>query len=138
VDGTEVASSITALFSAATTALQNGINEDQFGTVGYSGYVWTGSFSDGTQAITTLGNSIFDETLGGGSSTAEYGHAGNTSGLAFDNGSFSNTQPAPIYAISGVITTGSTPVPEPITASLLAFGGLMTSLVRKRRRQHQA
>ena len=69
VDGTEVAASSNALFNAATTSLNASINEDQFGST-YSGYVWTGSASDGTQAIfgSVSGDSpiIFDNTLGSG------------------------------------------------------------------------
>jgi hypothetical protein len=129
VGGTEVAASTNALFNAATVSLlNNGINEDQNGN-SISGYVWSGSFSDGTQAIST-----FDNTLGG-SDIAEVGFAGTTGGGAIDGGQFGNRGTAfPIYAISGVIS----PVPEPVTASLLAFGGIMTGLVGRFRRKPAA
>jgi hypothetical protein len=131
VDGTEVAASTNALFNAATVSLlNNGISEDQNGN-SISGYVWSGSFSDGTQAISTIDSELFDNTLGG-SNTAEVGFAGATDGNAIDGGQFGSREPAfPIYAISGVIS----PVPEPVTASLLAFGGIMTGLVGRFRRK---
>jgi hypothetical protein len=128
VDGTKVATSSTALFSAATVSLLNGIDEDQNGNFVF-GYVWTGSFSDGTQNIQTIDSEPYDSTLGNGG-PIEFGYAGNTDGTALDSG---EEWPAdgsePIYAISGVIST----VPEPMTASLLGFAGIATGLVGKLR-----
>lgn len=62
VDGTEVATSSTALFDAATISLLSGINEDQYGN-STGGYVWTGSFSDGTANIQTFGQDTYGMTL---------------------------------------------------------------------------
>jgi hypothetical protein len=137
VDGTEVAASSTALFNAATVSLLNGIGEDQFGATGANGqsyaggYVWTGSFSDGTGATLNDGyGNTFDEQLGNGS--AEYGTIGATDGTAIDAGIFNTQGSFPIYAISGVINT-----PEPMTASLLGFGGIMTALAGRFRRRRK-
>lgn len=130
VDGTtEVATSSTALFNAASASLLNGIGEDQYGN-SVSGYVWTGSFSDGTQNIQTIGQETYDSTLGNGG-PVEYGLAGYNDGNAIDGGSYSADSPEPIYAISGVIST----VPEPMTASLLGFAGIVTGLAKFRRRR---
>jgi hypothetical protein len=82
VDGTDVATSSTALFNAATVSLLNGIDEDQKGT-SVSGYVWTGSFSDGTQNQQIFDSELFDATLGNGG-PVEYGWAGDTDGNALD------------------------------------------------------
>ena len=131
VDGTEVATSSTALFNAATVSLLNGIDEDQNGNI-VSGYVWTGSFSDGTQNIQTVDSDTYNSTLGNGGSV-EFGWAGNTDGTALDGGSYDNGSPEPIYAISGVIST----VPEPMTVSLLGFAGIATGLVGKFRRRRR-
>ena len=125
VDGTEVATSSTALFNAATVSLLNGIDEDQNGN-NVSGYVWTGSFSDGTQNIQTIDSATYDATAGNGG-PVEYGWAGNADGTAIDGGSYYDGFPASIYAISGVIST----VPEPMTVSLLGFAGIVTGLVGK-------
>ena len=139
VDGTEVAVSSTALFNAATTSLMNGIGEDQYGNFVRGGYVWTGSFSDGTPNIQTFGNNTYDSTLGNGG-PVEVGYAGNTDVSAIDNGEWGvgNSDDGyttePIYAISGVIST----VPEPMPASLLAFGGIVTGLVARFRRRRKA
>jgi hypothetical protein len=128
VDGTtEVAVSSTALFNAATASLFNGIDEDQNGNI-VAGYVWTGSLSDGTQAIQPT---VYDGTMGNGG-PVEYGFIGATDGTAIDSGgAFDAGAEEPVYAISGVISN----VPEPMTASLLAFGGIATGLVGKFRRR---
>jgi hypothetical protein len=132
VDGTtEVAVSSTALFNAATVSLLNGISEDQYGNSA-SGYVWTGSLSDGTQAGFTYDSEVFDYALGG-SDGAEYGYSGATDGSGIDGGGFSAQASEPIYAISGVITDA----PEPMTASLLGFAGIATGLVGKFRRRRR-
>jgi len=137
VDGTEVTTSSTALFDAATVSLLNGIGEDQFGNP-TEGYVWTGSFSDGTANIQTIGPDTYDSTMGNGG-PVEFGFSGQTNGLAIDSGgAFSVGDPLddptqePIYAISGVIST-----PEPTTISLLAFGGLLTGLAGRFRRRRK-
>jgi hypothetical protein len=132
VDGTEVATSSTALFNAATVSLLNGIDEDQNGN-SVSGYVWTGSFSDGTQNIQTIDSETFDSTLGSGG-PVEFGFAGSTDGAALDSGGeFPGDAAEPIYAISGVIST----VPEPMTMSLLGFAGIATGVVGKLRRRRR-
>ena len=133
VDGTEVAASSTALFNAATTSLLAGIGETQNGG-GLAGYAWTGSFSTGLPAITAATST--DSTLGSAGGISEYGLAGNTDGTAIDNGSYSNSTSQSIYAISGVIA-GSQPVPEPVSASLLAVGGLATGWFGRNRRQRK-
>ncbi|HEY4175147.1 MAG TPA: PEP-CTERM sorting domain-containing protein [Rhodopila sp.] len=138
VDGTEVAPSSTALFNAATVSLlHGGIDEDQNGN-GTGGYVWTGSFSDGTANIQTFGQDTFDSTMGNGG-PVEVGFSGNTDGTAIAGGPFfvgdspDDLTEEPIYAISGVIST-----PEPETISLLAFGGIMTGLAARFRRRRKS
>lgn len=138
VDGTEVATSSTALFDAATISLLSGINEDQYGN-STGGYVWTGSFSDGTANIQTFGQDTYDSTVGNGG-PVEVGFSGPTSGAAIDGGgAWTVGDPndgftgEPIYAISGVIST-----PEPATVSLLAFGGLLTGLAGRFRRRRKS
>jgi hypothetical protein len=138
VDGTEVATSSTALFNAATVSLLNGIDEDQFGN-STAGYVWTGSFSDGTANIQTFDGDTFDSTMGNGG-PVEVGFSGATDGRAIDGGGpwfvgdpIDGLTGEPVYAISNVIST-----PEPATVSLLAFGGLMTGLLGRFRRRGKA
>jgi hypothetical protein len=137
VDGSEVTTSSTALFNTATVSLLEGISEDQYGN-STGGYVWTGSFSDGTANIQTFDQEIFDSTMGNGGAV-EVGFSGPTDGAAIDIGTgwfvgdpTDGLTQEPIYAISGVIST-----PEPGTVSLLAFGGLMAGLARRFRRRHK-
>ncbi len=138
VSGTEVAASSTALFTAATTSLLSGINQDQFGNalVGRSltsNYVWTGSTSAGARNIQTIGATVFDATLGSPATTSGYGSVGQVNGTAIDFGSVSpQLSSARIYAISGVISAGQ-PVPEPVSASLLTFGAIVTGWIGRRR-----
>ena len=135
VNGTQVTTSSTALFSASTaTPLQHAINETQSGN-NQSGYAWSGSFSNGTQNIQTIGNTTFDTTLGNGSGPVEYGWSGLTDRNAIDSGgTYSISSSQPIYAISGVISA----VPEPATASLLGFAGVVTGLMGAFRRRRKA
>ena len=138
VDGTEVTTSSTALFNAATISLLEGIDEDQYGN-STGGYVWTGSFSDGTANIQTDGQDTFDATMGNGG-PVEVGFSGPNNGAAIDSGvawfvgdPTDGLTQEPIYAISGVIST-----PEPETLSLLAFGGIMTGLMGRFRRRRKS
>lgn len=103
VDGTEVATSTLNLFG---------------GSVG--GYVWTSSTSNGTAASGT--------ELGSWESTTGWNV---TPSLMLSFARFDDTEPLPIYAISGELPA----VPEPATLSLLAFGGMAIALARKLRRR---
>jgi hypothetical protein len=84
------------------------------GSVG--NYVWTGSNSNGTAASgTELGSS---EPMTGWNVTPS---------LMLSFARLDNTEPLPIYAISGELSA----VPEPATQSLLACDGMAIALARK-------
>jgi hypothetical protein len=120
VDGTEVATSATALFEGA---IMNSISEDEFGDVGPNAYVWTGSNSDGSADA--------GATLGTADPEAGNAFLGTIGGLLATQTESADNQLS-LLAISGEI---SAPVPEPISLSLLAFGGIATGLAKRRKRQ---
>ena len=122
VDGTtKVADSLNGLFGGSIT---NTISETENGaSVGASTYRWTGSNADGTgDAGHELGS--FRPQTG----VTDFG------ALAMISvGSLGPTGLFPLYAISGDIVV-TTAAPEPMSLSLLAFGGIATVLARGRRR----
>jgi hypothetical protein len=135
VDGTEVATSTTNLFNG--TALVNAIDLTQNGgTPGTTnGYVWTGSNTSGTRGSYLSG-------AGGplgplGSAYAELGSWNSkTNWLDSSGEGNASTDSFALYAISGQLTVPAARVPEPLSASLLAFGGVATWLARRFRRKH--
>jgi hypothetical protein len=114
VDGIEVATSTLNLFGGSK-GIMNVIDEyPNGGSVG--NYVWTGSNSNGTAASgTELGSS---EPMTGWNVTPS---------LMLSFARLDNTEPLPIYAISGELSA----VPEPATQSLLACDGMAIALARK-------
>lgn len=124
VDGaTLIANNQSQLFSGS---ILNPISEDENAT-STSGYVWTGSNSDGT---TASGEGLGTVNPMAGTSSSTTGYLSAFSGL-------SATSKLPIYAISGQLTV---PVssPEPMSGSLLLVGGAASGLVRRLRRRRQS
>ena len=119
VDGTEIATSTTALF---TTGILAFLDEDENGNPD-SSPVWTGTNSDGTAAT---GHEL-------GSSRPEVG-ADETSAWLNGDGGRPASGLLPLYAISGEIDVSA---PEPMSLSLLAFGGIATGLAGRFRRRRQ-
>lgn len=145
VDGTEVATSLAALFNTGTTALLNAPDEDQFGKANWT-KVWTGSNADGSADTgneagalsnnTTLGNSYASDSNFLTNGYPDYCN-GVTACSNYDP--YSDPQTSyfndynSIYAISDVITV---PVPEPVMGSALLMGGIaVTRMFRRRRRK---
>lgn len=126
VTGVEVATQQSGLFATTpggtNVTLLSAIDVTQFGVTLVSppspnlAYVWTGTKADGSQ-----GASGYDL---GGNIAPLAGQQGLTSGQYLYNGNFAPTNLLPIYAISAELTVpqGSTSVPEPGTAPVLAAG----------------
>jgi hypothetical protein len=124
VDGTtEIATSAAALFAGS---ILSSISEDESGNGLPATYVWTGSNSDGSAAS---GNEL-------GSSDPVIGFPDVASwALDFTVGSsfsFTPSTQLPILALSSEID-----VPEPMSLTLLGFGGAAAGLVRRFRRRRQ-
>ncbi len=122
IDGTtEVATSAAALFAGT---ILNAIAEDENANSVAPGYVWTGSNADGSAAT---GDEL-------GSSNPSFGDTGYTPYLLTIQPPlpyfYDSSATLPIFAISGEID-----VPEPMSLSLLAMGGLATGMVRRLRRK---
>ena len=123
VDGTtEVAASTDDLLSPSS--IMNVIDEDENGNATQYSYVWTGSNADGTAAT---GNELGSSTPVFGNPFYDGGYNMIDLGPDFFDGS---SDEFPLYAISGEISSA---VPEPATLSLLAFGGAVLGLLRRRR-----
>jgi hypothetical protein len=116
IDGTEVATSADAMFSGA---ILNTIDETENGVLS-SSYVWTGSNADGSAAT--------GHEMG---STGPVAGTDSSANFMFDVITGTADASLPLYAISGKISV----VPEPTSLSLLAFGGVVAGLLRKRGRR---
>jgi hypothetical protein len=141
VNGTEVATSQAALFSAP---ILTDIDLTEVGGAapshtGYydANYVWTGSNPDGSLADVEPPYYVYG--LGDSSGYAGAGLSDSTS-YYLDDGNDTQTIAEPIYAISGELTVPSANIaaPEPMSAALLLTGGVMTGLARIRRRKARA
>lgn len=122
VDGTQVATSATALFAGS---ILTAINKDESGN-NVNEYVWTGSNSDGS--------AVAGAEMGAAGGSSAYGADFNTSGMFFRGVAVSTCCNVGIYAISGNISVS---VPEPMTISLLGLGCLAIGLARKFRSKWQ-
>jgi hypothetical protein len=125
IDGTEVATSTINLFGGSS-GIVNTIDEDQNGSAEDDAYVWTGSNTDGTAAA----------GLQMGTSTPMTGW-NIDSGLMLDFSSSDDSDPLPIYVISGELSEDVSAAPEPASLSLLAFGGIAMALSQKFRRRRR-
>ena len=144
VDGTtEVAAGQAQLFGASP-GMMHSIDEDENANTTFP-YVWTGSSSNGT--VNNRYTGTYQSTQHGlGDPVAGTGSAASTGGGAFSfYVRFGNTTPfsgqndqsLPLYAISGQLTEGPVPTPEPASGALLLAGGVATGLVRRLRRKRQ-
>jgi hypothetical protein len=77
--------------------------------------VWTGTYVNGTPG----GHPALGST-----GTVTAGATNTTSGFWIANQTLAPTTARPLYAISGIITYGEAPVPEPGTMSLMMLGGM--------------
>jgi PEP-CTERM motif len=128
-DGTLVTTGGAALWNSGVTNLANPINEDAFGTVigsaAFGPDVWTGTTIYGTYA----------PSGGLGDSAPSYGYV-NVGTAWIDNASGPPTNLFPEYGFSSVLTVPeTTAVPEPgtFTLALVGIGGLLGSVLARRR-----
>lgn len=92
---------------------------------------WSGTSSDGTSLY------AFDATLGSPNQFALYGNSGQRND-AWINSAYDLTYAKhAMYAISGDLVVSAAAVPEPSTAALAGFGGILALAYSSRRNQPQ-